>query len=146
MRASNATKIGQRRGAGDCEMTVCVPAAAQRRLCAESSASRATLTALAHLGEAAARAAADGAISTPRKRTSAGAADGANEMRRYDIPEIDRARIRDLRTVYAEALTESERDAIVTIVFRGAMTRAESEWVMKTHAELSFMLNSSESE
>lgn len=139
MRGNSDTKIGRRRGTGDCELTVCVPAAAPRRLCEGSSASRATRTALARLGEAAARAVADGAISTPRKRISAGAAGGANEMRRYSIPDIDRARIRDLRTIYAEALTESEHDAIVKIILRGSMTKAESGWIMKTHAELSFV-------
>lgn len=139
MRGSSDTKIGQRRGTGDCEMAVCVPAVAPRRLCAESSASPATMTALARLGEEAARAAADGAISTPRKPISAGAAGGANEMPRYNIPDVDRARIRELRTVYAEALTESEHDAIVKIILRGSMTRAESGWIMKTHAELSFV-------
>lgn len=137
--ANNATKIGQRRGTSACEMTVCVPAAARRRLCAESSANHATVTALAHLGEAAARAVADGAISIPRKKICAGAAGGANEMRRYNIPDVDRAQIRDLRTVYAEALTESEHNAIVKIVLRGSVMKAESGWIMKTHAECSLV-------
>lgn len=139
MRGNSDTKTGRRRDTGGSEMTVCVPAAARSRLFEGSSASRATLTALARLGEAAACAVADGAISTPRKRICAGAAGGGSEMRRYNIPDVDRARIRDLRTIYAEALTESEHDAIVKIILRGSIMRAESEWVMKTHAELSLV-------
>lgn len=134
--ASNATKIARMHDIGACEMAVSVPAAAQRRRCAASSARRATLTALARLGEAAARAVADGAISIPRKRISAGAADGENDVRHYNIPDIDRARIRALRTVFAERLSEPEHDQLCRIIFAGRITPAQSEIVAALHSEL----------
>lgn len=48
---------------------------------------------------------------------------------RYDIPEIDRARIRDLRTIYADRLNEVEHDQLCNIVFAGRITPAQSEIV-----------------
>lgn len=59
----------------------------------------------------------------------------------YTIPEADRARLRDLRTIYAEGLMEAEHDAIAKIILRGSITSAESAWVLKTHAEQRMALN-----
>jgi len=45
---------------------------------------------------------------------------------RYDIPDLDRARIRLLRTIYADRLSEAEHDQLCSIVFAGRITPAQS--------------------
>ena len=54
----------------------------------------------------------------------------------YTIPEPDRARLRDLRTIYAESLSEAEHDQLAGIILRGAITEAESQIVAALHAHL----------
>lgn len=54
----------------------------------------------------------------------------------YTIPDVDRARLRDLRTIYAERLSEAEHDQLAGIILRGAITEAESQIVAALHAQL----------
>lgn len=54
----------------------------------------------------------------------------------YSIPEPDRTRLRDLRTIYAERLSEAEHDQLAGIILRGAITEAESQIVAALHAQL----------
>ena len=53
--------------------------------------------------------------------------------RLYSIPECDRARLRNLRTIYAERLSEEEHDQIAGIILRGRITPAESQVVAALH-------------
>ena len=52
------------------------------------------------------------------------------------IPDADRVRLRDLRTIYAERLSEAEHDQLAGIVLRGAIIEAESQIVAALHAQL----------
>lgn len=61
---------------------------------------------------------------------------GVTMATRYDIPDLDRARIRDLRTVYADRLSEAEHDQLCSIIFAGHITPAQSEIVAALHSEL----------
>ena len=54
----------------------------------------------------------------------------------YTIPDADRVRLRDLRTIYAERLSEAEHDQLAGIILRGAITEAESQIVAALHAQL----------
>lgn len=54
----------------------------------------------------------------------------------YTIHEADRARLRDLRTIYAERLSEAEHDQLAGIILRGTITDAESQIVAALHATL----------
>lgn len=56
--------------------------------------------------------------------------------RLYSIPDADRIRLRDLRTIYAERLSEAEHDQLAGIILRGAITEAESQIVAALHTQL----------
>lgn len=55
---------------------------------------------------------------------------------RYSIPNLDRARIRDLRTIYAERLSDPEHDQLCAIIIAGRITPAQSEIVAALHAQV----------
>ena len=55
---------------------------------------------------------------------------------RYQIPDLDRARIRDLRTIYAERLSDPEHDQLCAIILAGRITPAQSAIVAALHAQV----------
>ncbi len=58
-------------------------------------------------------------------------------LTRYAIPGPDRARIRELRTVFAERLSEEEHDQLAGIILRGRISPAQAEFVRALHDKLS---------